>query len=263
VKRKGEPITTENETSKTRRLQIASSLWTLFLMVWTVLVTILFGIVAIAGSFFDRSGNFSHVIARIWAKSILFVGRINVTVNGRFYIDPSRSYIYMSNHQSNFDIPVLLSQLKIPFRWLAKAELFGIPLFGAAMKRAGCIRIDRSDRDSAIKSLNRAVEIIRKGVSVMIFPEGTRSRDGHIRPFKKGGFVMAVDSGAPIVPIIVHGTRHIMPRERLRIAPGKVEVEIRKPIETTGYTRENKDDLMEKVRNTICEAFNRGREEKP
>ncbi len=96
----------------------------------------------------------------------------------------------------------------------------------------------------------------------MIFPEGTRSRDGRIRPFKKGGFVMAVDSGIAIVPVIVYGTRQIMPKELLRIAPGEVVVEIRKPIETTGYTRESKDDLMEKVRNTICEAFKRGREER-
>lgn len=231
-------------------------------MVWTVLVTILFGIIAIAGSFFDRTGNFPHIIARIWAKSILFVGRIQVTVNGRFNIDPSRSYIYMSNHQSNFDILVLLSHLKVQFRWLAKAELFRVPLFGAAMKRAGYISIDRSDRPSAIKSLNRATEIIQKGVSVMIFPEGTRSCNGRIRPFKKGGFVMAVDSGIAIVPVIVHGTRQIMPKERLRIAPGKVVVEIRNPIETTGYTRESKDDLMEKVRKTICEAFKKEREEK-
>ena len=131
-------------------------------MVWTVLVTILFGIIAIAGSFFDRTGNFPHIIARIWARLILFVGGIQVIVNGRFNIDPSRSYIYMSNHQSNFDILVLLSHLKVQFRWLAKAELFRIPVLGAAMKSAGFIRIERSELHSAIKRVYLYIVIIKK-----------------------------------------------------------------------------------------------------
>jgi len=169
----------------------------------------------------------------------------------------------MSNHQSNFDIPVLLSHLNVQFRWLAKAELFHIPLFGVAMKRAGYISIDRKDRVSAIQSLQRAAEIIRDGVSVMIFPEGTRSRDGRIQPFKKGGFVLAIDSGAAIVPVVLHGTGHIMPKERLRILPGDVLIEIHEPIETSGYTQKNKDDLMKKVRHTICEAFKRGIDKRP
>jgi 1-acyl-sn-glycerol-3-phosphate acyltransferase len=219
--------------------------------------------IAIAGSFWDRSGKFPHLIARIWAKSILFVSRIKVAVRGNSHIDPSKSYIFMSNHQSNFDIPVLLSHLKVHFRWLAKAELFKIPLFGAAMKRAGYISIDRTNRASAIKSINRAAEIIREGVSVIIFPEGTRSRDGHIRPFKKGGFVLAIDSGVAIVPVVLHGTRRIMPKGRLHILSGNVLVEIHEPIETSGYTRKDKDDLMNKVRNTICEAFERGKDRRP
>jgi len=239
------------------------SLRTLSLMVWTVLATIVLGIIAITGSFIDRSGNFPHIIAGIWAKSILFVGRIQVTLRGRSNIDPSKSYVYMSNHQSNFDIPVLLSHLNVQFRWLAKAELFKIPLFGVAMKRAGYISIDRTNRVSAINSLNRAAEVIRNGVSVMIFPEGTRSRDGRIRPFKKGGFILAIDSGAAIVPVVLHGTRHIMPKERLRIVPGNVRVDIHEPIETSGYTRKNKDDLMDTVRHTICEAFKRGIDKRP
>ena len=228
-------------------------------MVWTILVTILFGLAAIICSFFDRTGNLSHIMARIWARSILFGSRIKVTVEGLSNIDPSKSYIYMSNHQSNFDIPVLLAHLKVQFRWLAKAELFRIPLFGIAMKRSGYISIDRSDRRSAFASLKRAAEIIRNGVSVLIFPEGTRSRDGNMRPFKKGGFVLATDSRVPIVPVIVHGTWPIMQKDRLRINPGDVVMEIGKPIETADYTRKTKDDLMEKVKDAICEAFERGK----
>jgi 1-acyl-sn-glycerol-3-phosphate acyltransferase len=205
----------------------------------------------------------SHLAARFWARSILFASRIQVTVKGTSHIDPSKSYIYMSNHQSNFDIPVLLAFLKVQFRWLAKAELFKIPLFGYAMKRAGYISIDRSNRRAAFASLKRAADSIRNGVSIIIFPEGTRSLDGNIRSFKKGGFALAVDSGVPIVPVILHGTRFIMPKERLQIKPGNVLLEITEPIDTANYTRKTKDDLLEKVRNRICEGFERGKTTKP
>jgi 1-acyl-sn-glycerol-3-phosphate acyltransferase len=231
-------------------------------MAWTVLATVIFGILAITASIFDSTGNFSHIVARMWGKSILIASRIKVTVTGLSNIDPSKSYIYMSNHQSNFDIPVLLAHLKVQFRWLAKAELFRIPIFGIAMKRVGYISIDRSDRRAAFTSLKKAAHMIRNGVSVLIFPEGTRSRDGNICPFKKGGFVLAVDSQVPIVPVIVHGTRSIMPRDELKIEPGTVVIEIEKPIETSSYTRKNKDDLMKKVQDTICESFERGKTEK-
>ncbi|RJQ62401.1 MAG: 1-acyl-sn-glycerol-3-phosphate acyltransferase [Desulfobacteraceae bacterium] len=246
------------EISQSRRLKIVGILHTMIVVVWTVFSTIFFGILAILASFFDRKGNLCHIVARSWGRSILFAARIKVTVTGLSDIDPSRSYIYMSNHQSNFDIPVLLSHLAVQFRWLAKAELFRIPLFGMAMRRSGYISIDRTDRRSAFRSLENAAEIIRNGTSVMIFPEGTRSRDGSIQAFKKGGFVLAASSGVPIVPIVMHGTHRIMPKDRLEIAPGSVSVQIQKPIDTSGYTRKTKDDLMEKVRETICEAFERG-----
>ena len=235
---------------------------TLFVMVWTVLATIFFAIIAILISLVDPTGRAPHLIARIWAKSILIAGRIKVKVSGLSKIDPATSYIYMCNHQSNFDIPVLLAYLKVQFRWLAKAELFRIPLFGFAMKRAGYISIDRRDRQSAFTSLKRAAKIIREGVSVIIFPEGTRSPDGRISPFKKGGFVLAVDSGVPIVPVILHGTRSIMPKKQLRIVPGTVVMEITDPIELSGYTRNNKDALMLRIRTIICDAFERNRTER-
>jgi len=165
----------------------------------------------------------------------------------------------MSNHQSNFDIPVLLAYLPVQFRWLAKMELFRIPIFGFAMQRAGYISIDRSNRKAAILSLKRAAEIIRGGVSVLIFPEGTRSLDGEIQPFKSGGFILAVDSGVPIVPVIIHGTWPIMPKDRLRIRPGNVVLEIEKPVETSPYARRDKAALMEKVRQIITESHEKGK----
>jgi 1-acyl-sn-glycerol-3-phosphate acyltransferase len=166
----------------------------------------------------------------------------------------------MCNHQSNFDIPVLLGCLPVQFRWLAKAELFKIPIFGRGMRSAGYISIDRFNRESAFQSISEAAQKIRGGVSVMIFPEGTRSKDGKIRPFKKGGFVLAVDAGVPIIPIILHGTRSIMPKGQLRVYPGNVLIDIKKPVETSGYTRNNKDDLLERIRNIICDVFDEPKE---
>jgi len=231
---------------------------TTYILLWVVLSTIFWGLTAIITSFFTRTGNPVHIVARMWARGILFVSRIKVTVNGLANIDPAQSYVYMSNHQSNFDIPVLLACLPVQFRWLAKAELFKIPIFGRAMRGAGYVKIDRFNQEAAFESLSKAAEKMKNGVSVMIFPEGTRSRDGNIRPFKKGGFVMAMDAGVPVVPIVLKGTWTIMDKSSLRINTGQVSLNIEPPITTTGYTRENKDDLIKSVRAVICEGFEKG-----
>jgi 1-acyl-sn-glycerol-3-phosphate acyltransferase len=122
------------------------------------------------------------------------------------------------------------------------------------MRGAGYIPIDRSDRRAAIRSLQTAAETIRKGTSVMIFPEGTRSLDGNLRDFKKGGFVLAVDAGVPIVPVIIRGTFSIMPKSGLRIRRGRVRVKVLEPIETEGYTRKNKDELSQLIRDRMLAA---------
>jgi len=231
---------------------------TTIVVAWTILATIFFGINSILASFLDKTGNIAHRVARIWAASILRVSGIRVKLRGLKNIDPSASYIYMANHQSNFDIPVLLAHLPVQFRWLAKAELFKIPFFGLAMRRVGYISIDRGDFRSAVKSLKKAAETIQKGTSVVIFPEGTRSLDGKIRDFKKGGFIMAIDSKVPIVPVVIHGTRAIMPKATLRIwTNNNVLIEVKKPIPTSDYTRKRKDMLMANVRKSICESFER------
>ncbi len=231
---------------------------TAFIILYILPATAVFSIIAIIVSFFSRSGNSVHIIARVWSKSILFVSGIDVTVEGLANIDPSQSYIYMSNHRSNFDIPVLLGCLPIQFRWLAKAELFKIPIFGRAMRGAGYVKIDRFNRKSAFKSIDQVAAKMKNGVSVMIFPEGTRSEDGNLKPFKKGGFVMAVDSGVSIVPVILGGTRSIMAKGSWRIIPGNVTLSIQKPIATTGYIRDTKDDLIKYVRSVICEVLEKG-----
>ena len=231
---------------------------TVYIFLYVLPATAVLGIIAIVVSFFSRTGNAVHIIARIWSKSILFVSGIEVFVAGLANIDTSKSYIYMSNHRSNFDIPVLLGCLPIQFRWLAKAELFKIPIFGRAMSGAGYVKIDRFNRESAFKSIDEVAAKMKNGVSVMIFPEGTRSEDGDVKPFKKGGFVMAVDTGAPIVPAILRGTRSIMAKGSWRINPGNVTLAIEKPIDTSGFTRDTKENLIKKVRSVICDVFEKG-----
>lgn len=219
--------------------------------IWVILATLLGGSIAICTSFFGRGGNVPHLVARLWARSILFVSRVKVSVQGLHHIDPIGTYIYMVNHQSMYDILVVLGYLPVQFRWLAKMELFRIPVFGYAMARAGYISIDRSDRRSAHKSLQEAAEKIARGVSVVVFPEGTRSTDGQIKPFKAGGFHLAIRSGQPIVPVVICGTGHVMRKGSLRIRPGRVMVSINPPVDTSSYNNRTKQLLMESLRSTM------------
>lgn len=230
----------------------------LVIYVFTVLATAFLGLLAIAAGFFSRTGNSVHRVAQLWGKGILWISGIRAEILGLEQIDPRHSYIYMSNHQSNFDIPVLLSKLNVQFRWLAKAELFKIPVFGQAMRGAGYISIDRADRKSAFESLARAARLIRQGTSVLVFPEGTRSPSGRLLPFKKGGFVMAVDAGVPIVPVVIQGSYAIMSKKSYLIRRRPVRVIVGPPVETSGYTRETKDELMQRVRTIMSSAFAAG-----
>lgn len=240
--------------SKTNLSYMLTLLHTAVIYLWILLGTLAFGLTAIAFSFVSKTGNSVHVVARWWAKTILWVSGIRVDIKGSLVTDSEGSFILMSNHESNFDIPVLLGCLPVQFRWLAKAELFRIPIFGASMRGAGYISIDRTNRQSAFQSLARAAQFIRSGTSVMIFPEGTRSLDGELLPFKKGGFVLAADAGVPIIPIVLRGTHEIMPKKRLAIRRRVVSLEILQHIVTTPYTRETKDDLMAVVHSAMAAA---------
>ena len=228
-------------------------------MIWTVLATVVLAIVSIITSYFSKTGNLPHLVDRFWANSILFVSGIRVKINGLDNLIADRSVIYMVNHQSNFDIPVLLGRLPVQFRWLAKAELFRIPILGQGMRASGYISIDRSNRRSAMRSLQEAADTIRSGTSVLIFPEGTRSLDGNLQPFKKGGFVLTVDAGDPVIPIIICGTWSIMPKDRWMIRPQPVTMHIMPPVDTAAFSRKTKDDLMEKIHTLMSEAIDKER----
>jgi 1-acyl-sn-glycerol-3-phosphate acyltransferase len=214
--------------------------------------TILFCIWAFVLSAFGKSGKPIHELVAVpWARIILKVCGIKVRVTGRRNVDPVVPRIYMSNHQSYFDIFGLLACLPLHFKFILKQELMGIPLFGLAMRKAGYIGLDRGEPRKAIKSLIEAAEKIRNGASVVVFPEGTRSPDGALLPFKKGGFNLALRSGCDIVPVIIRGSRRIVPKGSLKINRGTFELHIGRPIPTKDLSKRDIPDLMERVRRAI------------
>jgi 1-acyl-sn-glycerol-3-phosphate acyltransferase len=213
--------------------------------------TVIMGTTAIFLSLFDPSGNLPHRIARLWGKIQLRITGTRVGITGLKYIDPQASYILVSNHQSAFDIFALLGYLPIQFRWIAKAELFRIPFLGWAMYRIGYISIERESPKKAYRSMLKAAETVKGGVSVMIFPEGTRSPDGKLQSFKKGVFLIALKSQAPILPITIQGTAKIMRKGDWRTYPGEVRITIDPSIDTAGIPPEKEGDLSQRVRNTL------------
>ncbi|HYA13883.1 MAG TPA: lysophospholipid acyltransferase family protein [Syntrophales bacterium] len=219
-----------------------------------VAITAFMSACAVVFAFITPDENIIHKVAHIWAKMLLVLTSIKVEIIGAENILKG-SQIFMANHQSDFDIFIVLAHLPGQFRWIVKKELFNIPLFGKAMRNAGYIEIDRQNREKAMQSLDQAARKIREGKSVMSFPEGTRSRDGKIKPFKQGMFYLAIKSGVPIVPISIIGAGEIMPKRSLLIKPGKIIMVIDRPIDVSGYSIENRQDLIERVQNIITRNY--------
>jgi 1-acyl-sn-glycerol-3-phosphate acyltransferase len=202
-----------------------------FALLLTLLVSLLTLFMALV---LRRDATSIQGLAAWWARSICRAAGVAVTVEWAEELDPGRPYIFAANHQSQFDIFVLQAFLGVDFRWLAKKELFSVPIWGPAMRRAGYIPIDRSHGRKALKSLGEAAEKIGAGTSVIIFPEGTRSKDGKMHDFKAGAMVLALKAGVPIVPVAISGTYEILPKGRLLMNPGAVRVRVGRPIETGG-----------------------------
>ncbi len=209
--------------------------------------------IAILASLFTGSGNTAHSLGRLWSKVALLVSGVRLETYGAEHIPKDRPAIFASNHASQFDILVLYLALPVQFRFVVKKELFKIPLFGQAMRRAGYIPIDRSGGKAALMSLKKAAEAIRNGTSVVVFPEGTRSVDGRLKPLKPGAIVLAIKSGCPIVPVAISGSHRVLPKGRLRIRPGKIKVRIGQALETTDKGRaRNKEEVSRKLWQAIC-----------
>jgi len=219
-----------------------------FIAVWTIIMSS-WGIII---SMIDRTGRKVHFCCAVpWARVILRVCGIKVRVVGMENLETDVPRIYMTNHQSFFDIFALLACLPVNFKFILKQELMKLPVFGPAMRKAGYIGIERDDPRKAVKSMNQAAERIKNGASVLIFPEGTRSPDGRLGQFKKGGFSLALKSGCDIVPVAITDSYRIAPKGSLRIRKGSLSLSIGKPISLAGYTKRKIPQLMDQVREAM------------
>ncbi|NOX38824.1 MAG: 1-acyl-sn-glycerol-3-phosphate acyltransferase [Calditrichaeota bacterium] len=224
----------------------------------TVLVvsTVVGAIFVILIGMFNPYASIISKIARAWSRLLLIAAGVRVTVKGREHIRPGQNYVVVGNHQSHMDIPVVFSYIPLHLTVVAKKELFRVPVFGWAIRAAGILRLDRQDRSQAIKVLNQGEQLLKeKHLSLLAFPEGTRSPDGTIRAFKKGPFVVAIKTGLPILPLTIIGTNRVLPKKSLWIRPGRVTLIIHPPVDPSGYTFDTRDQLVEVVRNIIIKGY--------
>jgi 1-acyl-sn-glycerol-3-phosphate acyltransferase len=194
--------------------------------------TIVLGGLSIGSSLFDRSGYFAHGCARLWAWLILATTGVEVEVHGLERLERGKTYVFVSNHQSIYDIPVLFWWIPFQLRIIAKESLGRFPMLGPHLKRTGHMLVDRTRPDRS-GIFGWANALTSKGLSLIVFPEGTRSPDGRVGVFKGGSFYLAVQAGLPIVPLSIVGSRHVMLKGQLTTRPGHVTLTVHEPIETT------------------------------
>jgi 1-acyl-sn-glycerol-3-phosphate acyltransferase len=200
--------------------------------------TIALGILSIGSSLFDRRGYFAHGCARVWSWLILATTGVEVEVEGLDRLEPGRTYVFVANHQSIYDIPILFWSIPFQLRIIAKESLGNFPMLGPHLKRTGHMLVDRKRPDRA-RIFGWANNLTSKGLSLIVFPEGTRSRDGRLGKFKGGSFLLAMQTGLPIVPISVIGSRHVMRKGELTTRPASVKVIVHHPIATPPHADED------------------------
>ena len=219
-------------------------------------LTFLFSVSAFISTLFDSSGRVYAWHARLWARLALALNGVNTTLVGAEHL-PAGPVIFMSNHQSNFDILSLLASLPRQIHWIAKKELFEIPIFGPSMRRGGYIPLDRGDGRKALQSMDEAAATIHQGKSVVLFPEGTRSEDGNLLPFKRGGFILARKADVPVIAVTINGTGSINPANKIRLYPGNIHITLHPPIAVPAELRRSEAEswMMEKVQDQIESAL--------
>ena len=220
--------------------------------------TVVLGITAMILAFINPKMHLITLVMRLWGRVVLFLVAIRVDVEGAELLDPKGSYVLVSNHQSAIDPPLHLAYLPVSVRFLTKKELFGIPIFGQAMRAVGMVEIDRAAYGAAHRSINRQVaRVMDMEKSLIIYPEGTRTADGELRPFKKGAFRIAMDNGLPIVPLTLHNAFDLWPPTSRLCHGGKVTIVIHEPIPTEGLGSADLNDLSDRTRTVIGDTLAR------
>lgn len=224
-----------------------------FLIPAIAIYTIVLGTLSIGSSLFETRGYFAHWCARTWSWLILRTTDVDVTVEGLERLEPGRTYVFVSNHQSIYDIPILFASLPYQLRIIAKESLGNFPFLGWHLRRTGHMLVDRAHPDRS-KIFDWGSRLTSHGLSLLVFPEGTRSVDGRVRRFKRGMFVVALEAELPIVPLSVIGSRHVMRKGRLATYPGKVRLVVHDPIDTTGLAGSDVRAFGERVRQIVAAA---------
>ncbi|HNY64825.1 MAG TPA: lysophospholipid acyltransferase family protein [Deltaproteobacteria bacterium] len=240
---------------KLRIPHLADTIKIAWISFWAIVMSLLLFLPVTAAALVSPTGNLPFSLSKIWAYVMLKVTGVKVVIRNREKIEKGRSYVIISNHQSEYDILAIVITLGIQFRWIIKQELRRVPLFGYALYASRNIFIDRSDHFRAMKSIREGLDRLPAGCSVIFFAEGTRSNDGSIGEFKKGGFIMAVEKGFDILPVTVNGSRKVLPKKSLVFRPGTIRVVVGDPIPVNGYTRENIPDLVKKTRSVVLDNF--------
>ena len=217
--------------------------------------TIVLGTLSLTCSLFDRSGRVQHSIARLWSWLILKTIFCPVVVSGLERVDVSKGHVYALNHISALDIPVIYAYLPTQFRIMAKKELFRYPFLGWHLRRSGQIAVDQQNPRSAIRSLGAAIDTLRAGMPLVIFPEGGRSATGQIQPFMSGGFYAAIKAGVDVVPMALVGTYEILRMNTFHIRPGPIHLIAAEPISTAGYAPRDMDALTSRVQQVIEDLY--------
>ena len=200
----------------------------------------------------DRSPLIERII-RVWSRVWLAASGTKLEVEGAENIDPKRSYVVVANHLSTLDIMACLLAVPLPIRFLAKKELFRVPVLAQGMRMVGIIEVDREARGAVHSEVNRqSRELIEKGRSLIIYAEGTRPRNGVMKPFKKGAFTMAISSGLPVLHLSIHGSYEAWPPGTLLVRGGVIKIILDKPMETEGMTTSDTGDLRNQVREVIA-----------
>lgn len=218
--------------------------------------TVVLGLLAVVASWIPPRGRGMLLCARVWARCLLAAAgvRVEVEADPAWADEPAgRSYVFVANHQSYFDVPALLAVLPGQVRFAAKRSLFLIPVFGWSLWAGGFIPIDRKNRSQAKGSFDTAARRIRNGASVLFFPEGSRSRDGHLGDLERGGFLLALKAGVPVAPVGVSGSFEVLPRSRWTVRPGTVVVRLGSPIDPSSFGVRERRGLVDRARDTIAE----------
>ncbi len=241
------------------KLRIPPFHWwrTVFYLIPAITIyTIVLGAASLVSSLIDRRGYFAHGCARAWSRLILKTTGVRVTVEGLNRIVPGTTYVFVSNHQSIYDTPVIFASLPYQLRIIAKESLARFPVLGWHLRRGGHLFVDRQHPDRA-GILRRWRALVSEGLSLIIYAEGTRSPDGHVARFKAGSFLLAIQARLPIVPLAVIGTRHVMPKGRLRTEPADVTIVVYDPIQPPAIATPNARDakaLADRVHEIVAGA---------